>query len=235
MEPQLVPNLSIDIVAIFYEQWHYLPVATKNTSQKSLTKALTKREVATYAVFLLGGAERTVDTEDIAVKSAELLPKAFAWRKYPNQINLELVRAVLSDSKKKQYGVLLHGTGTEGWRLSNAGVVWASDIEKQIHDGLVIDQGQTEPWAGSSDARRASREIDRTKASLAWKLWKSGEDVSLIAAVQLFRIDDYSDAKMRDIKVGRLRRLVSQDQEATTLVELAANLVLAVENSNEEP
>jgi hypothetical protein len=204
-------------------------VATKNQRQKILTKALTKRQVAAYAVFLLGGAERAVDTEDIAVRAAELLPGAFSWRKYPEQINLELVRAVLSDSKKPQFGGLLHGTGSEGWRLSNAGVVWATEIEKQVRSGRKIDQGQTEPWAGSSDARRATREVERVKTSLAWQQWKGGLQVTAAAAMQLFRIDDYSDGRMRDIKVARMRRLVSQDPDATNLIEFLTPVVLNAE------
>lgn len=182
-----------------------------------------------YAVYLLGGGQRAIDTEDVAVKAAELLPGAFAWRKYPDQINLELVRAVLSDSKKQQFGQLLHGTGTEGWRLSDAGVKWAVQLERDIRTGHATTEGAAEPWAGSSDARRADREISRAKSGQAWAQWKSGVGVSRKAALQLFRIDDYSDAKMRDIKVARLRALVADDREATRLVAHAAKVVLAEE------
>jgi hypothetical protein len=217
------------MLEVFFPECNHYIMATQKTPEKYLTRSLTKREVAVYAVHLLGGAERPVDTEDVAVKVAELLPGAFSWRKYPDQINLEIVRAVLSDSKKRQFGALLHGTGSEGWRLSDAGVTWAAQLEKEIRAGLVVNQGQAEPWAGSSDARRADREIDRTRASLAWQQWKSGEEVTTHAALQLFRIDDYADAKMKDIKVARLRRLVATDAEASQLVELAAKLALTKE------
>ena len=40
-------------------------------------------------MYLLGGETRRVDTEDIAVKANELAPGRFAWKKYPDQINLE--------------------------------------------------------------------------------------------------------------------------------------------------
>lgn len=204
-------------------------MATKKTVPKRLTRVLTKREATLFAVHLLGGGQRTVDTEDVAIKAAELLPRAFAWRKYPAQINLELVRAVLSDSKKPQFGSLLHGTGTEGWRLSDAGVIWAAQLEKDLKAGVVTNQGKTDPWAGSSDARRADREISRAKSSLAWQQWQSGQTISARAAMELFRIDDYSDAKMSDIKVARLRGLVAEDQEAAQLVELAAKIALGKE------
>ena len=204
-------------------------MTSKISSRKDLTKPLTKREVTVLAVHLLGGGERFVDTEDVAVKVAELLPGAFSWRKYPEQINLELVRAVLSDSKKPQFGSLLHGSGTEGWRLSDAGVVWAGRLDTRVRAGTNVDQGQAEPWAGSSDARRVDREVNRAKASLAWQQWKADGKVSRQAALQLFRIDDYSDAKMRDIKVARLRRLVAADAEASELIELASKLAVVEE------
>lgn len=204
-------------------------MATHKARNKTLTRALTKREVTLYAVYLLGGGQRAIDTEDVAIKAAELLPGAFAWRKYPDQINLELVRAVLSDSKKQQFGRLLHGTGTEGWRLSDAGVSWAVQLEKDVRAGHTATKGSAAPWAGSSDARRADREARRAKSGQAWEQWKGGEKITRKAAFQLFRIDDYSDAKMRDIKVARLRKLVAEDGEATQLVEIAAKVALGKE------
>jgi hypothetical protein len=50
--------------------------------------------------------------------------KAPSWRKYPDQINLELIRVFLSDAKKKKHGLLL-GAGKTGWRLTQAGLDWA--------------------------------------------------------------------------------------------------------------
>ena len=201
-------------------------MTTKKVTTKSLTKMLTKREVTLFAVFLLGGGQRAVDTEDVAVKAAELLPGAFAWRKYPDQINLEIVRAVLSDSKKRQFGQLLHGTGTEGWRLSDAGVRWAVQTQEAMRAGRTVTSGSADRWAGSSDARRADREVRRAKSGQAWEQWKSGSGITTKAALQLFRIDDYADEKMRDIKIARLRELVTEDQEAAQFVETAAEIAL---------
>jgi hypothetical protein len=217
--------MSSHILAILSLICKYLGVARNKQDGKTLTKPLTKREVTVLAVHLLGGGERSVDTEDIAIKAAELLPGAFSWRKYPEQINLELVRAVLSDSKKPHFGSLLHGSGTEGWRLSDAGVVWAGQLDARVRAGAMA-QRKAAPWAGSSDARRVDREVDRVKASLAWQEWKTDGKVSRQAALQLFRIDDYADATMRDIKVARLRRLVAADVEASELIETASKLTV---------
>jgi len=198
-------------------------MARKKSTSKLLTEmAVTKRELAVLAVYLMGGDQKFVDTEDAAIKVAELAPGAFAWRKYPQQINLELVRAVLSDSKKKQFGALLHGTGTTGWRLSDAGVSWARSKGEAI-----LREGKTNvsPWAGSADARRTTREIQRVKASAAWAQWVAGETIEARAAKLLFRIDDYATPEMRDQKIARLRSALFDDQEAVKFLDAAVTAV----------
>jgi hypothetical protein len=45
-------------------------------------KTLSNHEIVTLAVYLLGGDSKRIDTEDVAVKSNELAPGRFTWRKY---------------------------------------------------------------------------------------------------------------------------------------------------------
>ena len=80
-------------------------------SPKNLTDPLRQYHVVTAALHQLGGGSRAVDTEDVAVRSFELAPYLFAWQKYPEQINLELVRVALSDAKKPKNGGLTSGSG----------------------------------------------------------------------------------------------------------------------------
>jgi hypothetical protein len=63
---------------------------------------LSNHEIVTLAVYLLGGDTQYLDTEDIAVKANEIAPGRFTWRKYSDQINIENVRAFLSDAKKEK-------------------------------------------------------------------------------------------------------------------------------------
>jgi len=194
-------------------------MANKKVNENILTKVrFSKRELAVVAVFLLGGDKKFVDTEDVAVQASKIAPRAFAWRKYPDQINLELLRAVLSDAKKKQFGALLHGTGTRGWRLSDAGVIWARGKGQAL-----LSKGQPDiaPWAGSSDARRSDKELQRVRASAAWAQWSAGGTVDPDAAKLLLRIDDYATPEMRDQKVARLRSAIMADEEAARFLETA--------------
>src|SRR6266516_3169361 len=88
---------------------------------------LANHEVVTLAVFILGGDQRPVDTEDVAKKANEIAPGRFTWRKYKDQINLEVVRVYLSDAKKKGKGEYLIGSGNSGWSLSEAGLVFVRE------------------------------------------------------------------------------------------------------------
>ena len=102
----------------------------KNNSSLELTD-LRNVELVTLAVYLLGGAERALDTEDIAVRAHELGPGRFSWKKYPDQINLELVRVYLSGAKKATHSTLISGTGKSGWRLTQNGLEFARKAETQ--------------------------------------------------------------------------------------------------------
>src|SRR5688572_19111621 len=97
-----------------------------------LTTEITQHLIVVLAVYELGGARRFIDTEDIAKKAAEIAPARFAWRKYPDQINLELVRVALSDAKKAENNNLLDGSGRKGWTLTPAGLKWATQHSAEL-------------------------------------------------------------------------------------------------------
>ena len=87
-----------------------------------LLHELTNYELATMAVALLGGEVEPVDREDIAVKLDELAPGRFAWRKYPERIDLVAVVNALLDAKRPKYGGLLVGSNLRGWMLTTSGL-----------------------------------------------------------------------------------------------------------------
>jgi hypothetical protein len=195
-------------------------------SQNTLTKPARQLDIVVVAVHLLGGDRKSVDTEDVAVKCHELAPGMFSWRKYPNQINLELVRVALSDAKKRSYGQLLSGSGREGWRLSPRGIDWiTSEGEALLNKGSVrIDRERLS--AGSVDAVRKRREKTRIFSSAAWKSWTEQKTISLRDARNLFRIDEYVTSKMLDNKVVRLRSQFEDDEQINPFIRKAAELVL---------
>src|SRR5262245_10132144 len=128
----------------------------KNGPEKRLTKDPSQAELVTLAVYRLGGAQTVLDTEDVAMEAHRLAPGGFAWKKYPDQINLELIRVFLSDAAKSKIGLVI-GSGRTGWRLTQRGLKWAEQASKTF-DESASARDRADSRAGSIDEQRWRRE-----------------------------------------------------------------------------
>ncbi len=174
-------------------------------------------------MYLCGGDRHAIDTEDIAIKVNELAPGRFTWRKYPNQINLELVRTYLSAAKRR--AGYLSGVGTVGWTLTPKGLAWAKS-NGQILLGQDTSRRREERKAGSIDEVRWRRERIRVLNTEAWKQWSTGHrDISERNAEEVFRIDSYAVGRTRDMKVARLRDMFGDDSELGPFIAVVASIV----------
>lgn len=171
-------------------------------------------ELVATALYLLGGDQHVIDTEDIAVKVHELAPGRFSWRKYPEQINLELVRVYLSAAKDPvRGGGLVDGTGRSGWTLTRAGLEWAKANSERLA-GADLTRTREERKGGSIDERRWQRERTRVMTTTAWARWDAGErDITPREAQEVFRIDSYALGRTRDLKMARLQEMFEADPE----------------------
>jgi hypothetical protein len=126
--------------------------------------ALTNVDIATYALAVLGGAERTVYSEDIAARCYELAPSRFSWRReiyrekgWPDKY---VVKTALEDAKKQEYGALVEGVyaldlSKDGWRLTAEGAKWFRDNCQHIESTLRVKQ----PAIPRKDADRFKRQL----------------------------------------------------------------------------
>jgi hypothetical protein len=204
----------------------------KKVSPKSLTRPFQQQEVAVYAVYLLGGAAHSIDTEDVAVRCHEIAPRLFSWKKYKEQINLEIVRVNLSNAKKAQNGRLLTGSGRAGWRLTNRGLDWVRAREKAGYFRSSMDRPQISSKAGSIDSVRRERERKRLIGSKAWNEWKATDQVSVHGAQQVYRVNEYTTQQMMVIKVARLRSMFDDEDELSRFLRIASESLLK-ERSNQ--
>jgi hypothetical protein len=179
----------------------------------------------TLAVFLLGGRDRYVDTEDVAMKTNELSPGRFSWRKYPQQINLELVRVRLSEAKTEAHGTFLRGSTPRGWMLTARGLKWATEIatdERNLQPQL--DGGRER--GGSVDAQRVDRERTRIVSTSAWAKWPGrAPEILATEAQEVLRLDSYATDELRDVKADRLRKVFLADAAMLEFIEYIARLV----------
>jgi hypothetical protein len=180
---------------------------------KQLTATPSQIEVVTLAVFLLGGDERPVDTEDVAVKAHEMAPSRFGWKKYPLQVNLELVRVYLSAAKKGDRGGLLEGSGKIGWSLTPRGKAWAQAAREHLL-GKSLNRPREAASGGPVDEQKWRRERERIVTSAAWGKVSSGAtDIDLKEAEAVFRIDSYAVGRLRTLKISRLQKLFEGDAD----------------------
>jgi len=197
----------------------------KKDLANNLTKSPPQVEIVTLAVFLLGGDQKVIDTEDAAIEAHRLAPGRFSWRKHRDQVNLELVRVYLSDAKKPLKGGWLEGSGKDGWSLTPAGVKWAKQASRQLM-GRELGRERQNSKSGSIDERRWRRERVRIQSTSAWDRWTHGErEIPRRDAAEVFRIDSYADQRLRNLKVARSRALFDEDPEVGPFLLHMAEIV----------
>jgi hypothetical protein len=190
-----------------------------------LTSRPSQIEVVTLAVYLLEGDQKPVDTEDVAVKAHEMAPSRFGWKKYPDQVNLELVRVYLSAAKNPSKAGYLDGSGKTGWSLTARGSAWARDVGTKLL-ARNLNRPREEGGGGPLDEQRWRRERERVLHSRAWTAWSKGEsEIRVRDAEAVFRIDSYAVGRLRDLKTARLLSLFENDLEVRDFLGHLAGLI----------
>lgn len=201
----------------------------KKKSKKLLKNKILSEDVVVFVAYLIDGHKKPVDTEDIAIKANELAPGRFNWRKYPDQINLDLVRANLKNNAKQYKGnnrTFLAGSGKEGWTLTTQGLEWVNKNKKEwLVSDLSLEPDKVRTV--SIDHNRMNREQNRIKSSNAWKLWSTGdvEKINTIEARAAIRLDIYVTGRMFDLKINRLKEMFENDGEIIAFLDVVIKIL----------
>jgi hypothetical protein len=180
---------------------------------------LTRPEAVVLALHSLGGADRALDTEEIAVAAARLVPGMFAWQRYPEQIDKELVRVALSDARlKKKWVVGSHSK--EGWILTPTGLAFAERSAGRLEQ-------QPESRSRGRDEQQQNRERIRLMSTAAFERFQAGRlgeltDEELNA---FFRLNPYVREQAREKKITRIENQFGDDPELGELVGTLAERV----------
>jgi hypothetical protein len=178
-------------------------------------QVLTRPEAATLALFAEGGERETVDTEDVAVRAADMAPGMFSWQKYRDRIDKELVRVALSDARLKAGYVI--GSHSKGWMLTTKGLDFAR-----------ANAGRTDAAAASERRRPDDRQWERERARLlmsdAFARFQNGgpETVTPDEADAFFRLNVYVKGAARERKIARIENHFSNDPDLGPVVRLLA-------------
>ena len=199
-------------------------VSSTNISERLLTSQVSNAEIVTACVYVLGGASKSIDTEDVAIEAHRIAPERFSWRKHQAQVNLELVRVSLSDAKKVGRRWLA-GSGNEGWTLTAAGLVWAR-ANAELVCGSRFQKARSAMRSGAPEERRWRAEHARIIALHGWQKWNlGGRVVTQPDACEVFRIDSYAVGNVRMQKVSRVLALFEADGEMSEFLRAAATAI----------
>ena len=122
-------------------------------------------QIATLALWKIGGATSPQYPEDVAVKCFELAPVRFGWRRYPEYPNLETAAVALRDAKKSKNGALVSGNNRIGWLIAAEGMEWIQQSR------LTLTSVDT---MGSTPALRREdlAELNALRSHKAFTLWQ---------------------------------------------------------------
>ena len=113
--------------------------------------SLNAKDIVIYALYVLGGYQRRVHTEDIALKCYEIAPARFSWTKYPQYPDIQPVRFTLEkckplvdgSSERKPSAKRKSPTTITGWLITNEGIQWIKINLNRIENQLISKQSPT--------------------------------------------------------------------------------------------
>jgi len=124
---------------------------------------ISDKDIVLYALYLLGGWQKRVHTEDIALKCYQIAPSKFSWVKYPQYPDPQPVRFAL-----EKCGALVKG-GSErkktvksvgGRMLTAEGIKWIKENKTRIEQYL----GKHRPTGDRLPTDRKLKELLRSVA-----------------------------------------------------------------------
>jgi hypothetical protein len=193
-----------------------------NTKNANKTRDLALHEVVALATFLAGGDRNPVDTEDIAMKANEIAPGRFSWRKYKEQIDLELIYKHLWDLTKPDKGAYVTGSKNDGWLMTLAGTNFA---ERAI--GRIKDIQPARDRRPKREENWMKRERARMQGEAAYLKIREGRESALTQAEaeKFFRLDDYIIGPSRARKIQQAEMDFRDDPDLGPIVRRVAALI----------
>jgi hypothetical protein len=173
-------------------------------------KKLTNLYVVMIAIERLGGSTQAIHTEDAAIEAFGLTPTRFGWRKYPERIDLELVRRTLTSASQRK-PPLLKGSVRQGWMLSKEGIRW---LQQDPVPSLSMAGNRKGSVANALEVERA-----RLLTTNAWHKYQSGHSdrIGPNEFLEFVRINEYFSPAKRNERMTFVASAVDGDEQLSKL------------------
>ena len=173
---------------------------------------LSDKDIVLYALYLLGGWQERIHTEDIALKCHQLAPSRFSWVKYPQYPDIQPVRFALEKVGAK-HGGLVEGKSERkdkaivgGWRLTESGVQWIEANRTRIEQSLAKD-------VSIKDRLPQNRRINELFRSLAFRKFQQYGEKAEISHAEFAESLVCTVNTKADVLIERLEQLYSAAEE----------------------
>jgi len=140
-------------------------------------KDISSKDITLYALYLLGGWQKRVHTEDITLKCFKLAPSLFSWVKHPEYPDIQPVRFALEKSKDLVMGESERSQKKDsigGWMLKDSGVDWINANIDRIEASL----GKHKPTGNRLDSDRKIKALLKSEAYKKYLIKKENADIS---------------------------------------------------------
>lgn len=176
------------------------------------------QDVFIWALYLLGGADRDVDVEEVYLKSFELAPARLGWRTQPTIPDYKKTAKALQSVEASTHVGLVHKVGPYTRRLTAAGAAW---VERN-KDLLVACYQGGQPVAARATATH-ERWRRRVRGSADFAAWGRGEGFQLADLADVLECSAASPARVWRGRIEEVRRAaeVAEDEQVRAFADAA--------------
>jgi predicted SprT family Zn-dependent metalloprotease len=187
------------------------------------------QDALVFALYLLGGADKDVDVEDMFLKCHELAPARLSWRTRPDLPDYKKVSKALQSVEASTHVGLFHHTNQYARRLTLDGNRW---VETYIS---ILERVYSKaPVQASKNTNMHERKRHEIKNSQVWVLFKeSPADIGIEDFASVLQCSAASSQTTWASRVHDVKRAadVLQDQELMQFAQLVELRVLNGENN----
>ncbi len=187
------------------------------------------QDALVFALYLLGGADKDVDVEDMFLKCHELAPARLSWRTRPDLPDYKKVSKALQSVEASTHVGLFHHTNQYARRLTLDGNRW---VETYIS---ILERVYSKaPVQASKSTNMHERKRQEIKNSQVWVLFKeSPTNIGIEDFAPVLQCSAASSQTTWASRVHDVKRAadVLQDQELMQFAQLVELRVLNGENN----
>lgn len=177
------------------------------------SKTANNTDVFVWALYVLNGADKPVDVEDIYLKVFEIAPLRFGWRTRPDLPNFKKTAKALQEVEAKSHVGLLQRTSANLRRLSPAGKTW---VEQNRHT-LEATYGVSVVEAPSNS--ELTKRVKSLTSNPVYSIWRSGAEISMTHLSVLLNCSKSSAQVVWENRLTDLEQLgsLTKDEEILRL------------------